>query len=112
VFARYESFYLGAKGYVSVFGNILPRHSADLYRLTVSPRAEDRERGRATYRDVAPLLKLLAGDFYVSATKAAMQLVGHPMGPPRMPRLPCPPERVAALHRVLHPFMVATGTAP
>lgn len=105
VFARYESFYLGAKGYVSVFGNFLPRQSADLYRLAVSPHDADRQRARALYRDVAPLLKLLAGDFYVSATKAALELVGRAMGPPRMPRLPCPPERVAGLGRALQPFL-------
>jgi len=105
VFARYESFYLGAKGYVSVFGNILPRQSADLYRLAVSTQGEDREHARALYRDIAPLLKVLAGDFYVSATKAALQIVGRPMGPPRMPRLQCPPDRIAALHRALQPFM-------
>jgi 4-hydroxy-tetrahydrodipicolinate synthase len=105
VFARYESFYLGAKGYVSVFGNFLPRQSADLYRLAVSPRVEDRAQARTLYREIAPVLKLLAGDFYVSATKAALQIVGRPMGPPRMPRLPCPPDRVAQLRRVLQPFV-------
>jgi 4-hydroxy-tetrahydrodipicolinate synthase len=111
VFARYESFYLGAKGYVSVFGNILPRQSADLYRLAVSPRGDDRERARSLYRNIAPLLKVLGGDFYVSATKAALQLVGRPMGLPRMPRLPCPADRVAELRRVLQPFLNVVGSS-
>jgi len=105
VFARYESFYLGAKGYVSVFGNFLPRQSADLYRLAVSQRAEDREQARALYRGVAPVLKALAGDFYVSATKAGLQMIGRPMGPPRLPRLHCPSDRAADLRRALQPFL-------
>ena len=102
VFAGYhacDSIRLGAKGWVSVCGNIVPRLSADVYDLTA--RDGDGERGRATYRRLLPLLDAISGDLYVSATKAAMAIVGMPAGAPRPPRLPLPAPQVATLERVL-----------
>lgn len=102
VFAGYhacDSIRLGAKGWVSVCGNIVPRLSADVYDLTA--RDGDGERGRATYHRLLPLLDAISGDLYVSATKAAMAIVGMPVGTPRPPRLPLPAPQVATLERVL-----------
>ena len=48
-----------------------------------------------------PLLNALAGDLYVSATKAALGMIGMPVGNPRPPRLPLPADRVAPLRAVL-----------
>lgn len=90
VFSRYESFFLGARGYVSVFGNALPRLSAEIYRLTIGG---DIAAGRRIYEQIVPMLGFLAGDFYVSGSKAALEILGRPMGPPRPPRLPYPPLR-------------------
>ena len=95
----YDSIRLGAKGYVSVCGNIVPRLSADVYDLTA--RRGDHEAGRAVYRRLLPVIDAIAGDLYVSATKAAMEIVGMPMGPPRPPRLPLPAPQTAALRRIL-----------
>ena len=95
----YDSIRLGAKGWVSVCGNIVPRLSADVYDLTA--KQGDHAAGRAAYRRLLPLLDAIAGDLYVSATKAAMEIVGMPMGPPRPPRLPLPAPQTAALRRIL-----------
>jgi 4-hydroxy-tetrahydrodipicolinate synthase len=102
VFAGYqpwEGYLVGAKGYVSVFSNIAPGLSAELFTTTVDRR--DAESGRAIYDKVTPLLEALAGDLYVSATKAALGLIGMPVGNPRAPRLPLPAERMAPLRAVL-----------
>jgi 4-hydroxy-tetrahydrodipicolinate synthase len=102
VFAGYhpwEGYLVGAQGYVSVFSNIAPGLSAELFTTTVDRR--DPEGGRKLYHRVLPLLEALSGDLYVSATKAALGLIGMPVGHPRSPRLPLPADRVAPLRGVL-----------
>ncbi|MCD1617720.1 4-hydroxy-tetrahydrodipicolinate synthase [Salipiger manganoxidans] len=100
VFAGYypwESYLAGAEGYSSVLSNIAPRLSADMFTRTVDGSGE----GRAIYLRCLPLINALAGDLYVSATKAAMGMVGQPMGDPRPPRLPLPAAKRAELHAIL-----------
>lgn len=102
VFAGYhacDSIRLGAKGWVSVCGNIVPRLSADIYDLAV--RSETVDEGREFYHRLTPLLDAISGDLYVSATKAAMRLIGRSVGDPRPPRLPLPEADVATLRQVL-----------
>lgn len=102
VFSGYhpwESYRVGAAGYVSVFSNIAPALSAELYTRTVVEN--DFAGSRAIADKVAPLLDALAGDLYVSATKAALGMMGQPGGPPRAPRLPLPEDRRAPLKTVL-----------
>ena len=102
VFAGYhpwEGFRIGAKGYVSVFANIAPALSRALYEETVN--SSDIERGWAIYRKVLPLMDAIAGDLYVGATKAAMGLIGVPVGHPRPPRLPLPEALLPNLRAVL-----------
>jgi len=103
VFAGYhpwESYLVGAQGYVSVFSNIAPRLSTELFTTTVE--RSDPEAGRQIYRRVLPLLDALSGDLYVSATKSALNLIGMPVGEPRAPRLPLPASRQAPLKSVLN----------
>ncbi|MDP7242520.1 MAG: 4-hydroxy-tetrahydrodipicolinate synthase [Rhodospirillales bacterium] len=102
VFAGYhahDSIRLGAKGWVSVCGNIVPRLSADVYDLMAGK--DDPAEGRDVYRRLLPLLDAISGDLYVSATKAAMALVGMPVGSPRLPRLPLPESMTAGLKQAL-----------
>ena len=112
VFAGYhawDSMVLGADGYVSVCGNIVPRLSADIYRLTVTEG--DPAAGREVYHRLLPLLDAIAGDLYVSATRAGMEMVGMPAGDPRPPRLPLPEEPRSALRNVLEDLGVLTARA-
>ena len=102
VFAGYhacDSIRLGAKGWVSVCGNIVPRLSADIYNLAV--RSETMDEARELYHRLTPLLDAISGDLYVSATKAAMRLIGMSVGDPRAPRRPLPEADVDALRQVL-----------
>jgi len=101
VFAGYypwESYLAGAEGYSSVMSNISPSLSARTFTETVEG---DAARARALYVRSLPLINALAGDLYVSATKAAMRLIGRPMGDPRPPRLPLPADAEARLRGVL-----------
>jgi 4-hydroxy-tetrahydrodipicolinate synthase len=105
----HDSILLGAKGWVSVCGNIVPRLSADVYVLTVTEGG--RTAGRATYHRLLPLLDAIGGDLYVAATKAALALVGMPVGRPRPPRLPLPQPQVANLRLVLQDLGVLQDRA-
>lgn len=91
----YESFWLGAVGWVAVCSNVAPRASARLFE-EVADR-HDYEASRATYRDLLPLIRHVGGHRYVSATKAALAMMGRPVGPPRPPRLPLPEPEMKSL---------------
>lgn len=102
VFAGYhpwEAYRCGATGYVSVFANIAPGLSRDMFVETVD--RNNGEAGRAIYHRVMPLLDAISGDLYVSATKAALEMMGMQVGPPRAPRLRLPKERERKLRQVL-----------
>ena len=102
VFAGYhahDSIRLGAKGWVSVCGNIVPRQSAEIYASTA--KGNDMEAARDLYHRLMPLLDAISGDLYVSATKAAMALVGQPVGKPRPPRQALPASAMPGLKRAL-----------
>lgn len=105
----YESYLLGAQGYVSVCANIVPAMSAELFTRTVE--AGDTERGRELYHRLLPLLDAIGGDLYVAATKAALNLRGVPVGIPRAPRLPLPEAKVSGLKAVLADLGVLTPAA-
>jgi 4-hydroxy-tetrahydrodipicolinate synthase len=112
VFAGYlpfESYAVGAEGYVSVCSNIVPKMSADLFTLISDDR--DIDSGRNLYFKLLPLINAIAGDLYVSATKAALNLMGIRVGPPRSPRLPLPQAKISALRNVLMDLSVLNKTA-
>lgn len=106
----YDSIMLGAKGWVSVCGNLVPRLSADVYDLTAAGR-DTAAGGRDAYHRLLPLLDAISGDLYVSATKVALRLIGMPVGDPRPPRLALPEGKVAGLRRVLSDLGVLKGIA-
>ena len=84
----FESFVEGAEGWVAVGSNILPAASARLFTLTADDK--DYDAARALYHRILPVIRLVGGHRYVSATKAALSLMGFAMGDPRAPRLPLP----------------------
>ena len=95
----YESFWLGAEGWVAVCSNVIPRWSAELFNLVADKR--DMDAALALYMKMTPLLWWVGGPRYVSGTKAAFEMMGMPMGPPRAPRLPLPEAQRPALREVL-----------
>ena len=95
----YESFWLGAEGWVAVCSNVIPRWSAQLFELVADKR--DMAAALALYRKMTPLLWWVGGPRYVSGTKACFEMMGMDMGPPRAPRLPLPEAQRPALRAVL-----------
>jgi 4-hydroxy-tetrahydrodipicolinate synthase len=71
----YESFVLGANGWVCVLGNILPGECAELYNLVVVKK--DLKAGWALYRKLLPLLRYLE---YAGKTQKALKYAMDGMG--------------------------------
>ncbi len=95
----FESFVEGAEGWVAVGSIILPRALARLFTLTAD--AKDYDAARALYREALPIIRLVGGHRYVSASKAALDLIGQPVGQPRPPRLPLPAAEMAQVRAAL-----------
>lgn len=91
----YESFWLGAEGWVAVCSNLLPRSSARLFELVAD--ANDKDAALALYKRILPIVRWVGGHRYVSASKAGLAMMGLPVGAPRAPRLPLPKVDVEAL---------------
>ncbi|MEM6381930.1 MAG: dihydrodipicolinate synthase family protein [Pseudomonadota bacterium] len=102
----FESFVEGADGWVAVGSNIMPAALAKLFTLTADD--EDYRAAKALYREVLPIIRLVAGHRYVSGSKAALNLIGYPMGVPRPPRLPLPQSEMAEVEAAL----TAVGLLP
>ncbi|MGE0153539.1 MAG: dihydrodipicolinate synthase family protein [Reyranellaceae bacterium] len=101
----YESFLEGAEGWVSVGSNILPEACAALF-VECADKLNVR-RGREIYHQITPLLRLVGGHRYVSATKTALNLMGFSVGKPRPPRLPSPRHEIDEVAAVLNSVGVA-----
>lgn len=95
----FESFVEGADGWVAVGSNILPEESARLFTLTADQ--QDYDAARALYRRILPVIRLVGGHRYVSASKAALNRMGFAMGLPRAPRLPLPAAEMAEVEAAL-----------
>ena len=95
----FESFVNGAIGWVAVGSNIMPAAFARLFTLTADD--QDYDAARALYHEILPIIRLVGGHRYVSATKAALAIMGLPMGEPRAPRLPLPEADRPELHAAL-----------
>ncbi|MBM3523483.1 MAG: dihydrodipicolinate synthase family protein, partial [Alphaproteobacteria bacterium] len=73
----YESFWLGAQGWVAVCSNLLPRESADLFTLVADRR--DQPAALALYKRILPIVRWVGGHRYVSATKVGFGMMGRPV---------------------------------
>jgi len=94
----YESFCNGADGWVAVPSNILPAACARLYDLA---QAGDYATARALYAEILPVIRLVGGHRYVAGSKAALAMMGLPVGAPRSPRLPLPQGELAMVRTAL-----------
>ena len=62
---------------------------------------ENYREARALYREVLPIIRLVAGHRYVSGSKAALSLIGHSVGAPRPPRLQLPEAEMSEVRDAL-----------
>jgi 4-hydroxy-tetrahydrodipicolinate synthase len=82
----FESFLMGAAGWVSGSANIIPKQCVELYTLTTSGELD---KARELYYRMLPLGDMfeLEGKF-IQYLKAGSALLGRPVGKPRRPLLP------------------------
>lgn len=96
----YESFVMGARGWVCVLGNILPRECVELHDLIVVKK--DLQAAWALYRRLLPLLRYLE---YAGKTQKALKYVLDKMGlvggASSSPKRELDAEDKAALDRML-----------
>lgn len=95
----YESFMVGAEGWVSVCANVMPRKSAALFELAVD--RNDRDAAWKVFKELTPIIDFLGDHLYVHGMKAAFRMLGRDMGDPRPPRLPLRAELLPELRRIL-----------
>lgn len=84
----YESFWLGAQGWVAVCSNLIPHMSARLFELVADER--NQPEALALYKKMLPIVRWVGGHRYVAASKDGLAMMGLPVGQPRAPRLPLP----------------------
>ena len=95
----YESFLSGATGWVAVGSNVMPREFQQLFTKTYDE--QNLAEARNIYTKILPIIRLVGGHRYVSATKAALNKIGKTVGLPRSPRLPLPVDDLPMLDEAL-----------
>ncbi|WP_077329143.1 4-hydroxy-tetrahydrodipicolinate synthase [Virgibacillus siamensis] len=94
-----ESFLVGATGWVSVAGNIVPELATDLY---TSYKEGDLDKAWDIYDQILPLCNFLEDSGkYVQIVKRGMELQGLAGGPSRKPRLPLTADEETTLREIL-----------
>ncbi|WP_339226906.1 4-hydroxy-tetrahydrodipicolinate synthase [Oceanobacillus sp. FSL K6-2867] len=94
-----ESYFVGATGWISVAGNIVPKLVTDMYNHSQNGELEE---AWAINDRILPLCTFLEGSGkYVQIVKRAMELTGNAGGPARFPRLGLSPEEDEKLKELL-----------
>lgn len=84
------AFAVGAVGWTTAMTNLTPARCVNLYETAVI--THDLERARALHFELLPLANLLVELRLSVAVKAALRMMGRPVGAPRQPLLPLPAD--------------------
>jgi 4-hydroxy-tetrahydrodipicolinate synthase len=96
----YESFVMGATGWVCVMGNIAPRLCVELFETVVDRK--DYEKGWEMYKVMLPMLAHLEYSGKLQQTlKYGLERLGHASGPVRSPKLPLTAEDKAKIDQMM-----------
>lgn len=98
----YESFVMGAQGWVAVASNVAPKQMARMFELVADEKRYDE--ARELYLKWLPIIQAVAGQAYVAGTKSLLNHMGFQAGPPRPPRLPLPADRDAQMKALVETF--------
>src|SRR5699024_3574474 len=94
-----ECLLVGAKGWISVAGNIAPKYATDMFHAV---KENNIEKAWEIWDQLLPLADFLEGSGkFVQITKRAMTLQGLAGGPCRLPRQPITDEEEATLKQHL-----------
>lgn len=89
---------LGAKGVVSVASHLVGERIREMVEMV---HAGDVAGARKVHDELTPLFRALFVTSNPIPVKAALEIAGHPVGPPRLPLVPASPEERAVLERAL-----------
>lgn len=95
----YESFVMGAKGWVSVLGNIAPKQCVELFELVEN---NEYEKAWKLYRNLLPMLRYFetSGKLW-QTVKYVLDKKGYAGGVCRSPRLPLSQKDISDIENVL-----------
>jgi dihydrodipicolinate synthase/N-acetylneuraminate lyase len=99
---------LGAEASVWGVAGIVPEQAVALWETLAV--LGDLPKAREQWRDLWALSSHLESISYVAGVKAALELVGHPVGPPRPPVQPLTADQRSALAAVLERFGPVSGS--
>lgn len=107
-----ESFLVGAEGWVSVAGNVIPKLVTELH--TTAVEQGDWKKGWELYQRMLPLCHMIeSSGKLVQVVKAAMDRIGQAGGPARSPRLMLNDQETARLDAALQTLhLIQGGFAP
>lgn len=89
---------LGATGVISVTSHVAGEQMGEMIALT---ERGDIDGARKIHHQLQPLFKALFITTSPIPIKAAMGLIGQPVGPPRLPLVPATKEEIAAVEKAL-----------
>jgi 4-hydroxy-tetrahydrodipicolinate synthase len=96
----FESFVLGARGWISAGANVLPEAAARLYRLVAEEK--DYAGAVAVAERMRPVMAFLEeSGMFVQLVKAGVRLRGGDCGEPRLPLLPAGPAEIERMRALL-----------
>jgi 4-hydroxy-tetrahydrodipicolinate synthase len=96
----YESFLMGAEGWISAVANVIPRWSQRLFELAVDEH--DDVAAKELYQRILPLCSLLErSGKLIQYAKKGLELQGLAGGPVRRPRLPLTRAEEQSFERLL-----------
>jgi len=102
----YDGLVAGAVGSIWGAANFMPREAVQLFGLVCEKG--DLVKANELWDKMFPICAFLDNEGYTASVKAALQLVGLDVGPPRRPALPLAPEKRVELARRLRNLGLVT----
>ncbi|GGA77682.1 4-hydroxy-tetrahydrodipicolinate synthase [Nitratireductor aestuarii] len=98
----FESFVMGAEGWVAVASNVAPGPMARIFELAADEKKYDE--AKALYLEWLPIINAVGGQAYVAGSKSLLTHMGFAAGNPLPPRLPLPAEKDAEMKALVERF--------
>jgi len=80
---------------------VMPQETAKIYDLVKDRKIDE---AWELYISILPIIQFVFGIWYVGGTKALLNTMGLPVGPPRPPRLPIPSDLQAQAEELVAKF--------
>jgi len=98
----FESFVMGAEGWVAVASNVAPGPMARIFELAADEKKHDE--AKALYLEWLPIINAVGGQAYVAGSKSLLTHMGFAAGNPLPPRLPLPAEKDTEMKALVERF--------